>query len=248
MKYTIEDTTLVAIADSIRAKTGGVDGIMPEDMPTEINGIETGGGTEEIENLIDESKVLGTTDGTVTVTEKVERLIDKAEDESKWYEVSENLNQTISNMFSNCTFETLPRMNPKNVPKTTYWFSKNTYLKYVDFYLNTESCTDFGRMFLDASSLEYVVGINTSKATTVQAMFARCSSLHTIGEMVDGKWINPLDFSNVKTNTQCFDGCTALVNVSFVPESIKISIAIPSPVLSDESVQSVIDGLAYVES
>lgn len=46
-KYTIEDTTLIAIADSIRAKTGNTDAITPENMPTEIESIETGGGTEE---------------------------------------------------------------------------------------------------------------------------------------------------------------------------------------------------------
>lgn len=226
-------------------------------IQTALEGKAAGNGSEiiaEIASLIDQSKVLESTDGTVE--DKVGQLIDKAEDESKWYEAFETLNQSVLNLFVSCTFETLPRMNPKKVPRVSYWFSGNKYLKYVDFYLNTESCTDFGRMFLGASSLEYVVGINTSKATTVQAMFTRCSSLHTIGEFVDGKLTNPLDFSSVSINTQCFDGCTALVNVSFVEESIKKSITIPSPVLSIGnvfdlndtenvgSVQSIINGLA----
>lgn len=39
--------------------------------------VTASGGTEEIENLIDQSGVLDSTDETVTVTEKVEQLVDK---------------------------------------------------------------------------------------------------------------------------------------------------------------------------
>lgn len=42
----IEESTMTAIADSIRAKTGKEDKILPADMPAEIDGIESGG--EEI--------------------------------------------------------------------------------------------------------------------------------------------------------------------------------------------------------
>lgn len=42
--YIIQDTTLTAIADSIRAKTGTTDKIAPTDMPTAIEGIQGGGG------------------------------------------------------------------------------------------------------------------------------------------------------------------------------------------------------------
>lgn len=38
----IEESTMQAIGDAIRAKTGGTEGILPEDMPTEIASIETG--------------------------------------------------------------------------------------------------------------------------------------------------------------------------------------------------------------
>lgn len=44
-KYSIEDSTLSAIADSIRAKTGKTAAMTPEAMPAEIEGIEAGGGT-----------------------------------------------------------------------------------------------------------------------------------------------------------------------------------------------------------
>lgn len=45
-KYEIKESTLKAIADSIRTKTGKTDLITPENMPSEIDGISSGGGLE----------------------------------------------------------------------------------------------------------------------------------------------------------------------------------------------------------
>ena len=67
-------------------------------------------------------------------------------------------------------------------------------------------------------------------------MFNKCTKLHTI-EM-------PLDFSSVTNATQCFDGANALVNVSLVKESLKVSTIFTSTLLSAESIQSITDGLA----
>lgn len=43
----IEETTMTAIADAIRAKTGDTDLILPSDMPTQIESISSGGATDE---------------------------------------------------------------------------------------------------------------------------------------------------------------------------------------------------------
>ena len=45
-KYVIEDTTLTNIADSIRSKTGKSDMLLPSQMPTEIQNISGGGGSD----------------------------------------------------------------------------------------------------------------------------------------------------------------------------------------------------------
>ena len=50
-KVFIEESTLTAIGNAIRSKTGGTDLIAPLNMPTEINGISTGGGTLPSEAL-----------------------------------------------------------------------------------------------------------------------------------------------------------------------------------------------------
>ncbi len=45
--FAIKDSTLTAIADAIREKTGGTDAIRTEDMAAEIQGIEAGGGSSD---------------------------------------------------------------------------------------------------------------------------------------------------------------------------------------------------------
>lgn len=49
---------------------------------------------------------------------------------------------------------------------------------------------------------------------------------------------NATSFSNTFTN------CKKLENITFTNETIRISLVIPSAVLSDESIQSIFDGLA----
>lgn len=203
-----------------------------------------GGGTEEIENIIDASGVLGTTDGTVT--DKVEQLIEKAEDENTWYSYSEVM--TSMSKWASVQAERLPRMSLKNVTSLIYTFSEMPNLKSVDFYLNTEKATNLSSTFQGCQSLKYIKGINTAKAITVHDIFANCTVLETIEE--------PLDFSSITaTSIRPFANCAALKNIRLVPETIKISIIIPSPVLSIGnvfdltdtenvgSVQSIINGL-----
>jgi hypothetical protein len=67
------DADLASVADAIRTKGGTSESLtFPQGFVDGINAIESGG-TEEIENLIDQSGVLDNTDGTIE--EKVEYLL-----------------------------------------------------------------------------------------------------------------------------------------------------------------------------
>ena len=57
-KYIIDGATLSSIADSIRIKKGTTENIAPENMPTEIASIETGGGGENLDDVITEQAEL----------------------------------------------------------------------------------------------------------------------------------------------------------------------------------------------
>jgi hypothetical protein len=79
------------------------------------------------------------------------------------------------------------------------------------------------------------------KVTRISAGFHGRYSLQTI--------VGELDFSECEPNQQQnpFSGCTSLIEVRFTPESIKQNLAFTqSSQLSDESIQSILDGLANV--
>ena len=50
-EYLIQDSTLTAIGDAIRSKTGGTELITPENMPTEIEGMGSGGGASTAKDV-----------------------------------------------------------------------------------------------------------------------------------------------------------------------------------------------------
>lgn len=201
-----------------------------------VTAIGGGGGLEEIEQMIDESGVLDSTEGTAT--EKVEQLIDKASDEALWYQYTMEKTTTIGS-WGGVKVERLPRMNFENVTNLYSVFSNMPNLKRVDMYIDAKNCTNFSGLFSGSASLEYVKGVNTSKATSVLDMFYKCTSLKTIEE--------PLDFSNLTRSMAIFGACTSLETIRIVKESIKYTFYVTqSSLLTAESIQSIAYGLAYV--
>ena len=70
-KCFIEDATLTAIGDAIRAKTGGTDLMLPSAMPAAIEGIISGGGSGSYvwtKQGMSETVTEDTTGGTYTLT------------------------------------------------------------------------------------------------------------------------------------------------------------------------------------
>lgn len=190
-----------------------------------------------LENLIDQSGVLDSTDETVTVTEKVEQLIDKAEDENIWYEISKNWT-TYQDRFRNAPIKRLPRLSFENATNFTNMCS-DSLIETFDYYVsNKKTITTYNYMFRGCSNLKFVKGLDASQTVNFAYVFFDCKNLETI-QM-------PLNLQ-VATNTgNIFTNCTALKNISFVAETIKVPITIPSPVLSKESIsgkEGIINGL-----
>lgn len=239
------DADLSSVADAIRTKGGTTESLpFPQGFVDAVGAIESGGGTEEIENIIDQSGVLDSTDGTAT--EKVEQVVDLAQWEQVWYEASERM-VSAQALFKTYQGKTLPRTNLISATSLNDFMSNNDSIadsdckvEYIDYYLDTKKCGSFSGCFRNCYNLKWLVGINTSNATNVSGMFLMCSALETIQR--------PLDFSKVTNTNAMFNGANAIKNISFVENSIKKSITIWSPVLSDESIQSIIDGLATVET
>ena len=201
------------------------------------------GVTKEIENMIDSSGVLDDTSGTVA--EKVEELIDKAEFENAWYIASKNINLTNNNspfIGTKYGYKTLPRIDCSGQTSLVYSFSSNTSLEYVDWYIDAPKCKTTSNIFSYCSKLKWIRGINLSSCESVSEMFYQ-----TPIERIE----LPLDVSSVTSvaNMNMFKGNTGTIKeIYFVENCIKWSFSIGSPYLTTESIQSIFDGLAYVET
>ena len=163
----------------------------------------------EIENIIDQSCVLDSTDRTVE--EKVEELIDTAD----------LFKKATGILFQGSNIETI-----------------------------TMDCSSFNNLnsaFDSCRSLKEIHLSNTQNVKTWQYFLYSCSSLTTV---------ETLDLSGRANNTNSWlvAGIDNLQTFKVVPETILTSISIPAPKLSDgtdgtfNSIQSIIDGLATVET
>lgn len=197
--------------------------------------------SKEIETLITES---GLEVEGESVTEKVEGVIEKAEDGELWYVASGKLKSLASGsdalLFSQWKYNRLPKTDFSNVTSLSYAIY-STQLEYIDFYINSSKCRNFGDALSVNKKLKWIVGIDLSSATTIFDLFMGNGELETIQE--------PLNIPNVTRTANAFGECLALKDIRFVPETIKMSISFAhSSLLSDESIQSIIDGLATVET
>ena len=102
-KVFIEETTLSAIGDAIREKTGKTDLIAPLSMATEISSITTGGDGEEIP---DEAFVIGGYCNYKFAYDNMSWLLNNETYKNKWN--TDNLINNASHMFYKSNMENVP--------------------------------------------------------------------------------------------------------------------------------------------
>lgn len=162
---------------------------------------------------------------------------------------------TLNNAFRNCYF--LTKINEGNIVDCSGIYRKGNFLNtfYGCSSLEEVSLINIPEMALDCSSIfslapniipDKMKKITFSpklKVTRILLGFNGRNSLQTI--------VGELDFSECEPNQQQnpFNGCTSLIEVRFTPESIKYNLSFTqSSQLSDESIQSILDGLANVST
>ena len=220
------------------------------DYPSEIGNIE---------NLIDESGVLEDTEGSVT--EKVEELIDKAE-ELEIFHCLKTISFQKTNTFPNKAVINLP--NVTSLAQTfAYWnvepipiveeltitaplvtdisrmFLYNAGVKKVVLNLS-EKCVNIASSFNACNIREVVLNFSTKNVTNFERVFSHSGILKIVGE---------LDLTSATNVDLLFYNCINLEEVTFEPNTLSISISLAqSSKLTAESVQSIIDGLKIVET
>ena len=182
-KVFIEESTLTAIGNAIRGKTGGTELIAPLNMPTEINGISTGGGT----TLPEEAYV---------ITGDCSNLFSSGK--WKWYidlfgsQVTTNNITNCSNMFANSRELT-------NIPFSINGKSNENYISCLSMFKNCDALLtlptftikpyNMSSMFQEAKRIReipenYATTIDFSRVNSytsaMGSMFANCYSLRII--------------------------------------------------------------------
>ena len=221
-------------------------------------------GTEKIEQLIDESGVLDSTERTVT--EKVEELIDKAEELDAFMNITDGASlfksaksfptkatvnlpnaTTVYQAFNSWIANSIPVVEEitVNAPNAT----ANNAITQM-FYLNhcvkkitlsvPNTIQSMNSTFSNASNLEEVVlNFLTKNIKDYTSSFTNCKKLIKINGV--------LDFSSATNVSYMFASCADLKEVTFKPNTLSLSISLNgSSKLSADSIQSIIDGLATV--
>lgn len=164
----------------------------------------------------------------------LDEMVAKAED-IRLIEMLES-KTNLSYVFMQCTSNYCPlfKVNPKVA--TVYQMFMNSKIKEIPE-LDFSNIIDMG-LFATHSAVEKIKIKNTGKAKDVQLAFYNITKCQEI---------SLLDFTSVTNANKTFNYSTSIKQLRFVKNSIHISISFEDQsLLSAESVQSIIDGLATV--
>lgn len=168
-------------------------------------------------------------------------------------------------LFQDCTsLTTVGDLNLNVCANIDSVFYSCTNLKYIGI-LSIPKVQSYKNPFYNCKALESIEQLNVSSATTLVSLFAQSSNLKSIdfvnstskvtdfSSLFSGKTmletVKGLDLSSATNLSSMFSNCSNLKNITFAANSIKISFNLgSSSLLSDESIQSLINGLATVTS
>lgn len=154
-KVCIEDTTLTAIGDSIRSKTGKTELLLPSEMPSEIESIQSGGGD------IDEYFMLSISNTNYGTFGKYIKKIPQIDTSN-----STDMQGFFSG-FQNLI--SIPSINTSKVTTMQGMFSGCSSLKTVP-QLNADKVINIASVFINVQSIENIGGfLNLGKAYTQES-------------------------------------------------------------------------------
>lgn len=147
----------------------------------------------------------------------------------------------VAEAFKGCT--NLTTIGVLSIPKVQTFnnlFYNCKALESIEQF-NVSSATNLASLFAQSNNLKSVDFVNsTSKVTNFSGLFAGKTVLETA---------KGLDLSSATNLASMFASCSNLKNITFVENSIKINFNLgSSSLLSNESIQSLINGLATVET
>lgn len=148
--------------------------------------------------------------------------------------------KSLNAMFMGVIFEENTELIVKMRACTSlqYAFTNTQNIKRLALTIETPATIPWNMTF---SSVKGIESIDLSRCSVKPSALSSGFSNNPLLKSITGN----LDFSECTNITNCFYSDTALEEVSFVPQSIKLSIDFYwCAYLSEKSVQSIIDGLA----
>lgn len=169
-KVFIEESTLTSIGDAIRAKTGATELISPADMATEIEGIESGGGTE-VEPIV------------LTGNCEYECISEIA---SKYIELygdtitTNNITNVKSMFYNNNTIQDIPfSINITSNSLSNSFYGCRELKTIGEIVSNSTVKTSLSQTFYDCVNLKKIV-IKNMVITELNSTFHNCNTLHEL--------------------------------------------------------------------
>lgn len=192
----------------------------------------------KLDTLADTIKSKSGVTDNLTLDEMVDEM-NSVDSDSSLREFLEN-RTTLRNCCNYYNGKKLVKFTIKSsVRDAKYCWHYCTQIQLWDNICDTSLISDFQAAFSGCQELTEVVGLKTDNATNVSYFFQACFKLRNI--------VTPLNFDKVTQLNLAFASCKALVEVRFVATTIHRSISFANfPLLSAESVQSIVDGLATV--
>lgn len=167
-----------------------------------------------------------------------------SEEQEDYIEIANQFSFNNLNLFKNKNLV----FNAKcviNFASSFYASTQNTKVESIELNSPNELTYVSGLFYApgyDYTMKSITLNINPSKCTNIGSMFYGLQAL----ERIDG---TPLDFSSATGFSRTFDKCYKLEEIRFAENCIKVSLSLSdSPLLSDETIQSIINGLATVET
>ena len=153
----------------------------------------------------------------------------------QWWEDALASKKNLDYLFQEANIETTPIIDCTNKTSIKYMCENCPNLTSVNL-TNTQNIVYYNYAFSNNPKLVEAPEISTSSCQQFNGCYYNCENLKTI-PLIDG--------SNINSFSVAFSKCPNLVDIRFVKGSIHVSIAFyQSSMLSAESVQSIIDGLA----
>ena len=207
---------LTAIGNAIRAKTGGTELLTLDAMPTEIEGIQTGGTVEALDI---------TANGTYTAPDGVDGYnpitVNVPQDGSppdEAFVIKGNCSYRFAYDGWNWFISTYGNRITTQIDVAYYMFCYSIHLKEIPFELNfTGSINSIERLFASCSNLKTIPKINNCKPSVTAYLFYNCQRLRNLSDDIES-WFDWSYLDNKgtvygATQNNMFNGCNSLRSI-----------------------------------